>query len=305
MKITFMGTAQFACPALLKILNDKNFNVVGIYTREPKNAGRGQKIQISPIHQIALAHNIPFFHPKNFKEQEAVNHFKSLDADIAVVVAYGLIIPKQILESPQYGCINIHPSLLPRWRGASPIQRTIMAGDKVTALDIIQMDEGLDTGDILMRKIVELNGEETYQSLMESLAIIGANQLVDLLKIIDKNNLGNLKIIKQDSSYATYAQKISKEESVIDWGQNAETIIRKIKGLSGSLTAQFTINNQVIKIYDAKIIDQLSSNFPASTILNNELHIQCAKGIIQPLILQRQGKKIMSINQFLLGFKMP
>jgi len=305
MKITFMGTAQFACPALLKILKDKNFNVVGIYTREPKNAGRGQKIQISPIHQIALAHNIPVFHPKNFKEQETVNHFKSLDADIAVVVAYGLIIPKQILESPQYGCINIHPSLLPRWRGASPIQRTIMAGDKVTALDIIQMDEGLDTGDILMRKIVELNGEETYQSLMESLAIIGANQLVDLLKIIDKNNLGNLKIIKQDSSYATYAQKISKEESVIDWGQNAETIIRKIKGLSGSLTAQFTINNQVIKIYDAKIIDQLSSNFPASTILNNELHIQCAKGIIQPLILQRQGKKIMSINQFLLGFKMP
>lgn len=300
-----MGTAQFACPALLKILNDKNFNVVGIYTREPKNAGRGQKIQISPIHQIALAHNIPVFHPKNFKEQEAVNHFKSLDADIAVVVAYGLIIPKQILESPQYGCINIHPSLLPRWRGASPIQRTIMAGDKVTALDIIQMDEGLDTGDILMRKIVELNGEETYQSLMESLAIIGANQLVDLLKIIDKNNLGNLKIIKQDSSYATYAQKISKEESVIDWGQNAETIIRKIKGLSGSLTAQFTINDQVIKIYDAKIIDQLSSNFPASTILNNELHIQCSKGIIQPLILQRQGKKIMSIKEFLLGFKMP
>lgn len=143
MKITFMGTSQFACPALLKILNDKNFNVVGIYTREPKNAGRGQKIQISPIHQIALAHNIPVFHPKNFKEQETINHFKSLEADIAVVVAYGLLIPKQILESPQYGCINIHPSLLPRWRGASPIQRTIMAGDKVTALDIIQMDEGL------------------------------------------------------------------------------------------------------------------------------------------------------------------
>lgn len=303
MKIIFMGTSQFACPTLTKILQDNYFKVVGIYTREPKNAKRGQKIQISPIHEIALKNNLPVFHPKNFKEQEAIFNFNNLKADIAVVVSYGLLIPKTILDIPKYGCINVHPSLLPRWRGASPIQRTIMAGDKITAVDVIQMNEGLDTGNILMRKIIKLNGEETYQSLMESLANIGAEQIVELLKIIDKGNLSKLNIIKQDNNFTTYATKITKEETEINWQEDAESIIRKIKGLSGSLTAHFKINDQIIKIYDAKIIDKFSNNFPTSTIINDELHIQCLKGIIQPTILQRQGKKIMPIKEFLLGFK--
>ena len=299
-----MGTANFACPALNKILLDKDFKIVGIYTREPNNSGRGQKIQISPIHQIALNHNIPVFHPKNFKEPESIKQFKNLNADIAVVVAYGLLIPKAILDIPKYGCVNIHPSLLPRWRGASPIQRTIMAGDKITAVDIIQMNEGLDTGDILMRKEVNLNGEETYQSLSSKLSFIGANQLTELLKIIKSKNFKQINLINQNNEDATYASKITKEEAIINWQEDCETIIRKIKGLSGSLTAQFNLNNNIIKIYDAKIIDKFSTNYPPSTILNNNFHIQCSRGIIQPTILQRQGKKIMEIKEFLLGFKL-
>ncbi|GDX35516.1 methionyl-tRNA formyltransferase [Alphaproteobacteria bacterium] len=304
MKIIFMGTALFACPSLNKILQEKDFEVVGIYTREPKNAGRGQNIQISPIHQIGINNNIPIFYPKNFKEIESIKQFKSLNADIAVVVAYGLLIPKDILDIPKYGCINIHPSLLPRWRGAAPIQRTIIAADKITAVDIIQMNEGLDTGDILMRKEVILNGDETYQSLSLKLSSIGAEQLTELLKIIKSNKFNQINVINQNNKDATYASKITKEETIINWQEDCETIIRKIRGLSGSLTAQFNLNNNIIKIYDAKIIDKFSTNYPPSTILNNSLHIQCSRGVIQPTILQRQGKKIMEIKEFLLGFKL-
>ena len=297
-----MGTPQFSCKTLEAILSHKNFEVVGVLTRHAQIAGRGKQLKNSPIYDLAFKNNLKIFTPQTLKDPEIYQQLKNLNPDISVIVAYGLILPAEILSIPKFGSINLHPSLLPRWRGASPIQRTIFAGDKITSVDIIQMDQGLDSGDILYRKEYHLKGDETYQQLSTKLAEIGANSIIETLKIFENNNLDHFKIIKQDHSKAIYAHKISKDECKINWQNNAQDIYRQIKALSGSLGAYFLYNDEKIKILDVLLENNNSQEFPIGSIVNKDLSIQCNKGIIKPLILQRQGRNPLALNEFLRGF---
>ncbi len=290
-----MGTPNFACPTLKKLISDPAFEILAVYTREPQAAGRGQKMQNSPIHNLALEHKIKVITPRTLRDLEVQKEFCSLNADAAVVVAYGLILPKEILEGTRLGCFNIHPSLLPRWRGAAPIQRTIIAGDEKTAVCVIKMDQGLDSGDIVAQRNYQLLGNETYAELEAKFAEIGAEILVESLK-------GNLHGTKQSEVGLTYAKKLDKAECEINWQNSAEEIDRQIRGLSGSLGAFFMLNGEKIKIFSAEILDKNSPQKNPGEISKSDFSIQCKKGLIRPSILQRQGKRVMSREEFLLGF---
>jgi methionyl-tRNA formyltransferase len=298
MKVIFMGTPDFACPTLEKLINDKSFEIAAVYTREPQIAGRGHKLTNSKIHDLALKHNLRVLTPKSLKNSEIQQEFKDLNADIAVVVAYGLILPKEILNGTKFGCINIHPSLLPKWRGAAPIQYSIMSGARETAVDIIKMDEGIDSGDIIIEEKIMLNGDETYLSLAPFLANKGAEVLIQALNKIRNNNFS---LQKQDSSLATYAKKIEKSECKLDWNEEVEIIERKIRALSGSITAFFEYKGENIKVFASEIIDKNLVSAKIGEVLNDKYYIQCKKGILRPLILQRPGRKAVSIEEFLLG----
>ena len=222
--------------------------------------------------------------------------FSAFNADAAVVVAYGLILPQEILDGTKSGCFNIHPSLLPRWRGAAPIQRTIMAGDQETAVCVIKMDKGLDSGDIVAKQDYKLSGTETYAELEKEFSEIGAEILVKSLK-------EDLRGTKQDEAGLTYAKKLEKSECEINWQKSAEEIDCHIRGLSGSLGAFFMLKEEKIKIFSAEILDKISAGNVAGKISEKDFSIQCGHGIIRPLTMQRQGKKAMSVDEFLLGFK--
>lgn len=291
-----MGTPEFACPTLKKLVADPEFEILAVYSREPQIAGRGHKLQNSPIHNLALEHGLKVITPKTLRDSEVQKEFSAFGADAAVVVAYGLLLPQEILEGTKLGCFNIHPSLLPRWRGAAPIQRTIMAGDKETAVCVIKMDKGLDSGDIVAKQDYQIFGKETYAELEKKFSEIGAEILTKALK-------GNLHGTKQEQAGLTYAKKIEKSECEINWTKSAEEIDCHIRGLSGSLGAYFMLGEEKIKIFSAEILDKNSAENEPGKISENDFSIQCGSGIIRPLSLQRQGKRVMSVNDFLLGFK--
>lgn len=295
-----MGTPNFSCPTLEKLINDKNFEIVAVYTREPQIAGRGHKLMNSPIHELALKHNLKVLTPKSLKTIEAQKEFIDLKADAAVVVAYGLILPEAILQGTKFGCINIHPSLLARWRGAAPIQRTIMAGDKESGITIIKMDKGVDSGDMIYQEKIILDEKENYKNLAIKFSQMGADILLKTLKNIEN---GNFSLIKQNDNLVTYAKKIEKEECLIDWNLSAEEIDRKIRGLNGSLEAHFIHNQEKIKIFAAEILNNNSSDENIGKIINKDFWIGCKNSMLRPLILQRPGKKPMAIDEFLLGFQ--
>lgn len=300
MRLIFMGTPEFSCPTLEKLIADSTFEIVAVYTREPQIAGRGHKLQNSPIHNLALQHGLNVVTPKTLRSLDAQKQFSDFNADVAVVVAYGLILPQEILDGTKLGCINIHPSLLPRWRGAAPIQRPIMEGDLETGITIIKMDRGLDSGDMIYQEKFNLDGTETYKNLAEKLSQMGAEILLKTLKNLRD---GNAVLSKQDDALTCYAKKIDKAECEIDWTKSATEIERKIRGLNGSIEAYFTHNGEKIKIFAAEILDQNSSENEAGKILDNQFSIQCGKGVIKPLVLQRAGKKPMALKEFLLGMK--
>lgn len=293
-----MGTPDFSCPTLEKLIKDDHFEIVAVYTRQPQIAGRGHKVTNSPIHQLALQHGLKVVTPKTLRSEEAQNEFKNLKADAAVVVAYGLILPKEILQGTKYGCINIHPSLLPRWRGAAPIQRTLMAGDTKTGMTIIQMDEGVDSGDMLIQESFLLTQDDHYDNIAPKLSQMGADLLVKALYQIEQ---GTQHVTKQDNSLSTYAKKLDKEECHINWNDKAVTINNKIRGLSGSLGAYFIYRDQKIKILRADVTSHHYDQ--AGIIVNNNFEISCQEGSILPQIIQKPGKKPMSVKDFLLGFK--
>ncbi len=295
-----MGTPQFSCPTLTKLIADPDFEIVAVYTREPQIAGRGHKLTNSPIHELALQHGLKVVTPKTLRSAEAQKEFAEFNADAAVVVAYGLLLPQEILDAPKLGCLNIHPSLLPKWRGAAPIQRPIMEGDAETGITIIKMDKGLDSGDMICQEKFALDGSETYKNLAEKLSQMGADILLKTLK-----NLRDNKVVltKQDNALMTYAKKIEKAECEIDWTKSAREIERKIRALNGSLEAFFMHKEEKIKIFAAEILDENSSENEAGEILDERLSIQCGNGVIRPLVLQRPGKKPMALSEFLLGFK--
>ncbi|MDX2113200.1 MAG: methionyl-tRNA formyltransferase [Alphaproteobacteria bacterium] len=308
MKLVFMGTPAFALPTLKALVESSN-DIVAVYTQPPRPAGRGQKETPSPVHQLALSHGLKVYTPVSLKSPEAQAEFANHKADIAVVVAYGLLLPKPILEAYPRGCINVHPSKLPRWRGAAPIQRTIMAGDKETAICIMQMDAGLDTGDILLQQEVMIPEGMNAGALHDWLAEDAAPMVLEVLK-------ENPAPRKQSEMGVEYAKKITKDECRIDWNQPAETIYHQILGLSPSPGAWFEHEGEAIKIFSCRHSRDLSSEALAKEENGNPekldpcfhrddsgVYMQCNPGRIYPLELQRPGKKRMQVNEFMAGFK--
>lgn len=300
LKIVFMGTPEFAVPALRGLIASPH-RVVAAYSQPPRPAGRGQKPRPSPVHRLAETEGVPVHTPLHFKSPESVAELKALGADIAVVAAYGLLLPKGVLEAFPRGCINIHPSALPRWRGAAPIHRTVLAGDEATEICIMQMDEGLDTGDVLAREHIPLPEGITTGALHDMLAEQAVPLLLETLNAIE---LGEAVAAPQAEEGVTYAAKIRKEESHIDWTQSAESIERKVRGLNPYPVAVTTLNGEPIKILAAEW-EETGHPVVAGTTIDGQLGIACGMGSLRPTIVQRPGKKPMPTAEMLRGFPVP
>lgn len=299
MKIVFMGTPDFALKALQSL--DKRHEIVCVYSREPKPSGRGHKLTPSPVHAYALEQGFTVRTPQTLKTPEAFEEFATLNADVAIVAAYGMILPEAFLSAFKYGCINIHGSLLPRWRGAAPIQRAVMAGDKETGITFMQMDKGMDTGDMLLQKTTPVTKEDTAESLYERLAQIGADGILECLEKLQK---GALVPTPQPQEGVTYAAKIQKEEGKIDWSLDADEIDCRLRGLAPYPAAWFMFNDERVTVLKAQVVENPASK-PAGTVLDDNLTIACGKNALKPLILKRAGKSALDLKTFLNGFKIP
>jgi len=296
LKIVFMGTPQFSVPAL-EILIKNKFNILSVYTQPPRKSKRGQKINVSPIAEFSKEHKLNLQNPTSLNNDEEFKNFKNLSADLAIVVAYGQLIPKKFLNITKFGFINIHASLLPKWRGAAPIQRAIMNEDEKIGISIMKIEEKLDSGPVLTSKELKLDQNTTYGEVEKKLSVMGAYLLVESLKNIESNNL---KFIDQVHSEATYAKKIDKKETKIDWGQDANKVLAHIHGLSPNPGAWFGYENERFKVLRAKISKMTGK---PSSVLDENLTVACNSNSIQILELQRQGKKTQTTKEFLLGKK--
>lgn len=295
MRVVFMGTPEFSVP-VLDALVAAGHDVVCVYSQPPRPAGRGKKDRPSPVHTRAEALGIHVRHPLNFKQPDDVADFAALNADIAVVVAYGLILPQSLLDAPKHGCLNIHASLLPRWRGAAPIHRAIMAGDAETGVCIMQMEAGLDTGPVLLRQTTSIGAEETTGQLHDWLSDMGAKLIVEALR-----RLPELTPEAQPEDGVTYAAKIDKAEAHIDWSEPAEVVDRKIRGLSPFPGAWCEINGERIKLLGSKFAD--GTGAPGQVL--DGFVIACADGAVEITRLQRAGKKPVEAQDALRGMTLP
>ncbi|KIN62321.1 Methionyl-tRNA formyltransferase [Sulfitobacter noctilucicola] len=292
MRIVFMGTPEFSV-TVLDALVDAGHEIAAVYCQPPRPAGRGKKDRPTPVHVRADALGLEVRHPVSLKTPEAQAEFAALKADIAVVVAYGLILPQAVLDAPSKGCLNIHASLLPRWRGAAPIHRAIMAGDKKTGVCIMQMDAGLDTGPVLLRREIEIGATQTTAQLHDDLCSLGATAIVDALAQID-----TLTPQPQPEEGVTYAAKIDKGEARIDWAQPAAQVDRLIRGLSPSPGAWFEMDGTRIKVLGSVLAQ--GSGKPGE-VLDADLRVACGKGAVQLLRLQRAGKAAQDTAVFQSG----
>ena len=295
MKLVFMGTPKFSVPAL-KALNQSKHQICAVYSQPPRPAGRGKKLNLTEVHKEALDLGLTVHTPRNFKSEKDQKIFRELKADIAVVVAYGLILPNQILSSPKLGCVNIHASLLPRWRGAAPIQRAIMEGDDETGICIMKMDEGLDTGPVLSSRKIQITENDTAKILSERLSLVGSNLIVEVL-----DKLSDYKVQSQSTVGITYASKIHKSEAKIDWSLPAQTIDRKIRALSPFPGAWTEINGERVKLLASKVIDK--ENEPGM-ILDAGFSIACGQKAVEITEAQRPGKSVQKTDVFLRGFRL-
>jgi len=297
LRIVFMGTPAFAAVAL-KALVDAGHDVVAVYSQPPRPGGRrGLELQKSPVHALAEELGIAVRTPVSLKNAEEAAAFAALNADVAVVAAYGLILPKLVLEAPRRGCLNIHASLLPRWRGAAPIQRAIMAGDKETGVTIMQMEEGLDTGSMLLKEERAIDADMNAGSLHDSLAEIGARLVVQALE-----QLPDLSPVPQPADGVTYAAKVSKEECRIEWRRSAVELDPHVRGLSSAPGAFTEINGERLTILAADLA--AGSGAPGTTI-DDRLTIACGEGALRPTLVKRAGKRAMSAEEMLRGFAVP
>jgi len=296
LKIVFMGTPEFSVPALEALINNK-FEILSIYTQPPKKSKRGQKINVSSVQIFSEKNNLPVRNPENLSNDEEYNFIKNLSADLAVVVAYGKLIPTNILKTTKLGFINIHASLLPKWRGAAPIQRAIMNGDKKTGVSIMKIEEKLDCGPIIVSRELKLDTSATYGETEKKLSEIGANLLIESLKKIES---GNSKFVEQVHSEATYAKKINKNETKINWNLDARRVLAHIHGMSPNPGAWFEYENERFKILRA---NKYSASGNPGTVLDENLTIACKSDSIQILEIQRQGKNKQTTKDFLLGKK--
>ncbi|MFM4862078.1 methionyl-tRNA formyltransferase [Aeromonas media] len=297
LKLIFAGTPDFAARHLAALLSSDH-EVVAVYTQPDKPAGRGQKLTASPVKELALAHALPVYQPASLRNEEAQVELAALGADLMVVVAYGLILPKAVLDTPRLGCLNVHGSLLPRWRGAAPIQRAIWAGDAETGVTIMQMDVGLDTGAMIRKVSCTIASDETSASLYDKLAELGPQALVDTL---DAMAAGNTAAEVQDDALANYAQKLSKEEARIDWSMEAVAIERCIRAFNPWPISWFEVAEQTIKVWQAEVIDS-DHGQPVGTLLKADkqgIDVATSKGVLRLLTLQPPGKKAMSVPDLL------
>lgn len=297
LNIVFAGTPDFAAKHL-SVLLESQFNVVAVYTQPDRPAGRGKKLTASAVKNVALAHNIPVYQPENFKEAESVEQLAALNADLMIVVAYGLILPNSVLTTPRLGCLNVHGSLLPRWRGAAPIQRSIWAGDAETGVTIMQMNEGLDTGDMLSKVSCPISSDETSASLYDKLAQQAPLALVDTIKKLAK---GELQAEVQDESLANYAKKLSKTEALIDWTNDGAFIERCIRAFNPWPMSYFMLAGKAIKVHQASLLSIVSDKEIGSIISadKNGIQVVTGDGVLNLEIIQLAGKKAMPVQDIL------
>ncbi len=298
LNIIFAGTPEFAAKHLEHLIT-AGYNIVACYTQPDRPAGRGKKLQPSAVKQIAIEHNIPVCQPASLKSEDALAELAQWNADLMVVVAYGLLLPQAALDTPKFGCINVHGSLLPKWRGAAPIQRSVLTGDTQTGVTIMQMDIGLDTGDMLHIETCDITQQDTSGSVYEKLQIIGPKALVTTLKQIES---GEAVAVKQDEHLATYAHKLTKQEALINWTLSAIEIERQIRGYQPWPVAYTTFNGNTVKVLNADVIS--NSNEPAGEIISVDktgIVIATSTGAIKITKLQPPGKKPMSVADFING----
>ncbi|GHA20475.1 methionyl-tRNA formyltransferase [Oceanisphaera arctica] len=297
LNIIFAGTPDFAARHLRALLGSEH-NIVAVYTQPDRPAGRGKKLTPSPVKVAAELAGIPVFQPQSLRNEEAQQQLAALNADIMVVVAYGLILPQVVLDAPRLGCINVHGSLLPRWRGAAPIQRAIWAGDRETGVTIMQMDKGLDTGAMLHLARLPIEAQDTSASLYDKLADIGPQALLQALNRIAD---GSIKAEPQDDTQANYAEKLSKEEALIDWQQPAEQLERCVRAFNPWPFSYFMVGEHNIKVWQAEVLDESADQAPGTIIRAGKAGIVVAtgKGVLRLLSLQPPGKKAMNCQDLL------
>lgn len=295
-KIIFMGTPEISASYLECLIQNK-FNIFTVYTQPPRKKSRGMLIQKSPVHQLAISNEIKVFTPLNFNNDEIRKQLEFCEPDLIIIMGYGLKLPNYLLNIPKLGCINIHVSLLPRWRGSSPIEHALLNGDQETGITIFKLVEKMDAGPIIASKKIKIEKNTNKDSLVLKLNSIGTNFLIENLpNILKKKNV----FIEQDENKVTYSSKITTDVRKIDFTKNIDTIINKIKAFSVTPGAWFLYNNERIKII--KSTGEIGT-YKLSTIVNNKFHIGCKDGKICPEIIQREGKKPMHIDDFLRGFK--
>lgn len=294
LRLAFMGTSEFAVPSLAALIA-AGHEVACVYTRAPRPAGRGQKARPMPVQRLAESHGLPLRTPARLKSVNEATTFAALGLDAAVVVSYGLILPQSFLDAPRLGCVNIHASLLPRWRGAAPIARAIMAGDAETGVSIMQMDEGLDTGPLLLTERVPVGPQTTGGELHDVLAALGARLLVQALATLDR---GDVKATPQPQTGATYAPKLTKAETRLDWTQDAATLERKVRALSPTPGAWCMLGDVRLKVLEAQVVK--GEGTPGAR-LDDALTIACGTDALRLLRVQRAGKAPMSAEAFLRG----
>jgi methionyl-tRNA formyltransferase len=293
-KIIFMGTPDIAAQHL-NILFKKNLNIVGVFTQPPRKKNRGMRIEKSEVHQIAEKNNIEVFYPTSI-DVTVMEKVKSLEPDLIIVIAYGIILPSKFLNIPKYGCINIHVSLLPRWRGAAPIEHALLAGDEKTGISVISISPKLDAGDILMQESFAIDKDINSDDLTINLTNLGKKTLMETLPLLFENKLIRK---KQDESKVTYANKFISEDRKINFYNSSDDVYNHIRAHGPKPGAWFTYRGERIKIIKAKKINELGKS---STILNKDFMIACKDGAILPLLIQREGKKVVSLDDFLRGF---